>query len=102
MDAKTKVNFINSIKAVKEKKEMACPKCGAMNEAESIYCMSCGSPIKQDTDVVSEQDDLKVNEYTIEKKEKEIVYEEPNNIFAEGLPSWSIEPPHLVVRRKRR
>ena len=29
-------------------------------------------------------------------------YVEPESVFAEGLPSWDIEPPQVVVRRKRR
>ena len=27
--------------------------------------------------------------------------EEPVSVFAEGLPSWDIVPPQLLVRRKR-
>ena len=27
-------------------------------------------------------------------------YVEPSNVFAEGLPNWSVEPPHVMVRRK--
>ena len=27
--------------------------------------------------------------------------EEPMSVFAEGLPSWDIVPPQLLVRRKR-
>lgn len=30
-----------------------------------------------------------------------VVYAEPKSVFAEGLPEWSIEPPQVVVRRKR-
>ncbi len=26
-------------------------------------------------------------------------YVEPNNVFAQGLPEWSIEPPQIMVRR---
>ena len=28
-------------------------------------------------------------------------YVEPKSVFAEGLPEWTIEPPQVVVRRKR-
>ena len=31
----------------------------------------------------------------------EDVTEEPMSVFAEGLPSWDIVPPQLLVRRKR-
>lgn len=33
----------------------------------------------------------------LDDKEKE--YAEPDNIFAQGLPDWSIEPPVVMVRR---
>ena len=32
---------------------------------------------------------------------KENNHEEPISVFAEGLPSWDIVPPQLLVRRKR-
>ncbi|MDU7015373.1 MAG: hypothetical protein E6355_00420 [Streptococcus mitis] len=32
---------------------------------------------------------------------EEDVTEEPMSVFAEGLPSWDIVPPQLLVRRKR-
>ena len=31
----------------------------------------------------------------------EDITEEPMSVFAEGLPSWDIVPPQLLVRRKR-
>lgn len=30
------------------------------------------------------------------------VDEEPESVFAEGLPSWNVEPPVIMVRRKKR
>lgn len=30
---------------------------------------------------------------------KSVSYEEPKSAFAEGLPSWTIEPPQVMVRR---
>ena len=33
------------------------------------------------------------------KPEIPVKYEEPNNVFAQGLPEWSIEPPQVMVRR---
>lgn len=32
---------------------------------------------------------------------EEDITEEPMSVFAEGLPSWDIVPPQLLVRRKR-
>ncbi len=32
---------------------------------------------------------------------EEDIIEEPMSVFAEGLPSWDIVPPQLLVRRKR-
>lgn len=31
-----------------------------------------------------------------------VKYIEPESVFAEGLPPWDIEPPQVLVRRKRR
>lgn len=30
------------------------------------------------------------------------VNDEPESVFAEGLPSWSVEPPVIMVRRRRK
>ena len=34
-------------------------------------------------------------------EDEEDITEEPMSVFAEGLPSWDIVPPQLLVRRKR-
>lgn len=84
MDAKTKANFINSVASGSQ---MECPKCGTVNEAGSNFCSTCGT--------VLEWSAPKVQPKTIEK------YIEPESVFAKGLPAWSIEPPQVVVRRRR-
>lgn len=68
----------NSSDVVKGKKMAACPKCGTLNDMHYGVCFRCGSALNsQDSD-------------------------EPKSAFASGLPEWDIEPPHVMVRRKRR
>lgn len=43
-----------------------------------------------------------VPEIKVQKVEQpKVTYVEPESVFAQGLPSWSIEPPQVVVRRRR-
>ncbi len=37
-----------------------------------------------------------------EEHEDRSYYEEPVSVFAQGLPEWSVEPPEVMVRRKRK
>lgn len=106
MDAKSKANFINS---VANEQEVVCEGCGAKNKADSKFCIACGkeftivgessnstpafAPVEEvSTDVATEA--KPVHTAKIEK------YVEPQNVFAQGLPSWNIEPPQVMVRRR--
>lgn len=63
---------------IKGKKVTACPKCGTLNDMHYGVCFRCGSVLNgQDSD-------------------------ESKSVFASGLPEWDIEPPQVMVRRKRR
>lgn len=42
MDAKLRANFIHSVASGDK---ILCPKCNAMNEADSKFCETCGAPI---------------------------------------------------------
>ena len=33
---------------------------------------------------------------------QEVVYHEPESVFAKGLPDWDMVPPQVMVRRKKR
>ena len=33
---------------------------------------------------------------------REVVYQEPESVFAKGLPDWDMVPPQVMVRRKKR
>ena len=160
MDAKSKANFINSVAGGQG---IPCPNCNTLNEADSKFCIACGTPLtqKKPENVVPFATAEPVQEPTptpaaAPSQEKEPVpaaepsqqpfptaepsqqqpfaaaepsrppvrprpvqsrtkqaeqpksaaptekYVEPVSVFAEGLPSWDIEPPQVVVRRKRR
>ncbi len=123
MDAKMRANFINSVGIGKK---IPCPSCNTLNDANSNFCRTCGtklgklpSPaneIKEKTAFTpvkgkesSETEVMKL-EQEIKKPEKNIAFkfvepiveeeEEPASVFAQGLPSWDIVPPQIMVRRK--
>lgn len=108
MDAKSKADFINS---VGNEQEVICQGCGAKNKASSKFCMSCGKEIKPAVKTSdSEPAFAPAAEVVLKapvKEEEKIVnipeqekYIEPQSVFAQGLPSWNIEPPQVVVRRR--
>ncbi len=95
MDAKSKANFINSISTGTS---VPCPKCGAANKEDSKVCLSCGAELPESCQPQANSPALQqVKEQ--EPSKKAFKYVEPNNVFAEGLPAWSIEPPQVMVRR---
>lgn len=100
--------------------ELICPKCGTVNESGYKFCVSCGTPLEQG-DAPKEEPDApfapikevapKKEEEPSEPKQAAPVAavffqveeeEEEVSIFAEGLPAWDIEPPQMLVRRKRK
>lgn len=129
MDAKSKAEFIN---AIASGSGMPCPKCGAVNKADSRFCIVCGTaltasqeaptgapafaPIAEtapsgtaagNTADVRAADVNPAAASTAEVKPaaekpaeaKEVKYVAPENVFAQGLPAWSVEPPQVMVRR---
>ena len=128
MDAKSKANFINSIAS---EQEVICEGCGTKNQGDSKFCMTCGhklapaestesapafapaaepAPAATSTESVPAfapaKDPAPVSEATpafapVKPAQKAEQIEEPISAFAEGLPSWSIEPPQIMVRRRR-
>lgn len=92
MDAKSKMSFMNSITP---EQDIICSQCGTANTSNYKFCTSCGVKI---SDAVSLA--FAPAGETKELKQKTIQYDEPSAVFAEGLPSWSVEPPQLLVRRR--
>ena len=122
MDTNSKANFINSVASGEQ---IPCLKCNALNRAAAKFCGFCGSslqenvvvetkdepfaPIKKDSKEapakaaeeskeIGKPDKIEVTR-KIEKPVGEI--EESESVFAKGLPAWDIEPPQVVVRRKK-
>lgn len=100
MDAKSKANFINS---VANGQVVPCPVCGAQNAPDSKFCISCGSELAAGSAARAENaapafqtvaDDSSRSEVNMGK------YKEPESVFADGLPSWDIVPPQVMVRRR--
>lgn len=93
MDAKSRANFINSVASGAN---VPCPKCGTNNKPDSKFCISCGAEI---TVPAEAQNNAPAFAPAQETPAKAVKYVEPANVFAQGLPDWSIEPPQVMVRR---
>lgn len=95
MDAKSKANFINSVASGAS---VPCPKCGTSNKPDGKFCISCGAKITVPQEA---QNSAPAFEPAKEAgaQTKAAKYVEPNNVFAQGLPNWSVEPPQVMVRR---
>lgn len=96
MDATSKAKFINSI--VHDKK-VPCPYCKTLNDEGSVFCISCGKKID---DIPNVDPQPKPIEEPTPIQQEVVHYEEPQSLFAEGLPSWSVEPPIMMVRRNKK
>lgn len=105
MDAKARANFINSVAGGQK---IPCPKCNNLNEPDSRFCAICGTELNKKEAEIPFAPIKKVEEVKKEMVKEpvkivvpEVVVEE-KSVFAEGLPAWDIEPPQIMVRRKRR
>lgn len=94
MDAKSRANFINSVASGAN---VPCPKCGTSNKSDSKFCFSCGAEITVPQETQNNTPAFEPAKETTPAKA--VKYMEPNNVFAQGLPNWSIEPPQVMVRR---
>lgn len=95
MDAKSRANFINSVASGAN---VPCPKCGASNKADSKYCISCGVEITAPQTAANNTPAFEPAKEAVAAA-KAARYVEPDNVFAQGLPEWNIEPPQVMVRR---
>ena len=120
-----------SVKSEKEV-QVVCPACHTVLAPDAVFCFSCGTKIKEykadEREVLPEQGDAAVenaqpafravDEDTVkpepaavrrpvqkrtinfaapvEEKEEEV------SVFAQGLPSWDVVPPQVVVRRMKK
>lgn len=90
MNAKNKANFINS---VANGEIVPCPVCGANNKPDSKFCFSCG------TDMTASANGASAFAPVADDAASAGKYVEPASVFADGLPSWDIVPPQVMVRR---
>lgn len=97
MDAKSRAKFINS---VADGSNVPCPKCGASNKSDSRFCISCGAEITITHDEAANSAPAFAAAKETAAPVKIVKYVEASSAFAEGLPSWSIEPPQVMVRRR--
>ena len=103
---------------------VTCPGCGTANKADARFCVACGTalaapeqpafaPIAEPeiSPVVEPIAEAPAFAPAVEEKPEPkaapqavptVVYEEPESVFAQGLPEWSIEPPQVMVRRNRK
>ena len=99
MDAKSKAEFINSVAVGKA---LVCKKCGAANEPDSMFCISCGAALKQEeTKTEPAFGQAKEEKTNTVAPVTVTAYDEPEAFFADGLPDWDIVPPQVVVRRRQ-
>lgn len=96
MDAKSRANFINSVAAGQT---VPCPRCGAANRPDAVTCNVCGSPLAVKSTENNTPAFATVSANT-SAGSKSVRYEESAAVFADGLPSWDILPPQVVVRRR--
>lgn len=96
MDAKIKANFINSVASGTN---VPCPKCGVSNKSDSKFCISCGAEITAPKEAANNAPAFVPAKETVSPA-KTARFVEPNNVFAQGLPDWNIEPPQVMVRRR--
>lgn len=97
MDAKSKANFINSVASGQV---IPCPVCGIQNTSDSRFCISCGSNLKATSSGNTVPVFAQVADNPAQSKEATVKYKEPDSVFADGLPSWDIVPPQVMVRRR--
>lgn len=124
MDAKQRAQFINAQKYQQQEPAEAairrCPKCNA--EVKGKFCSKCGTkyeePGLKETPAFPAIEPEKIPEEPVAREEKkpevskaavfqqkpvqEAAEPEEPSALAKGLPEWNLEPPAVVVRRKRR
>ena len=103
MSAKAKIDFINS---VANGKKTSCPNCNSVIEQGTEFCTVCGAKLEFKSSSESSRN-LSLSKdngtgFDVINPSKQTSIEAPKGIFAEGLPEWNLEPPQVVVRRRRR
>ncbi|MDE6025283.1 MAG: zinc ribbon domain-containing protein [Lachnospiraceae bacterium] len=123
-------NILKAVKeedTVTNVETIECPICHENNEIGYMFCLSCGAKLSSDNSQTLEQsfktaEAEKVEEIKSEEKSqtispvavqekrvfKSVAMEvagqqsEEMSAFAQGLPSWDLVPPQIMVRRKKK
>lgn len=99
MDAKTKANFINSVSAG----ATTCPVCGSTNESGAAHCDICGAALHTPLFGSSSAPAFaSIEKNGSNSAQENSVYAQSDSVFADGLPSWDVVPPQILVSRKKR
>ncbi len=116
MDAKSKANFINSVAGGQG---IPCQACNSLNKSDAVFCAFCGEKLNpafasvrgpeaaghmQEKANESAEQPVSVSAKSAFQEVAWTVIDEPEEVsaFAQGLPSWDIIPPQVMVRRKNR
>lgn len=79
------------------------PVQAAASSAQPQNAASSASPFKSVESAPEKKADATQKTVTprkpVKPEKKAVHYVEPSNAFAQGLPSWSLEPPMVMVRR---
>ena len=96
MDAKNRVNFINSVAG---EQAVPYPKYNTANEPGGKFYISCGAKLSTPAATNDIPTFATVAENLKQISEKPARYVETASVFADGLLSWDIVPPQVMVRR---
>ena len=105
--------------------DVLCPGCGTANTTGDRFCIACGAPLQQEEQPAANDAPIfaPITESPFETQAEEPAagntpilapvaatppaaqeqaskYIEPASVFAEGLPSWDIVPPQIMVKRR--
>lgn len=86
---------------------IVCQSCGLQMDKQEQTCPGCGTPVikKSSTSIFTEikEDNLRQGPLEEAATAEEVeTTEEVKNELAKGLPDWNLEPPYIMVRRRKK
>lgn len=101
MDVRSKADYINMAASESVK---ICQACQSVNDADANFCVTCGEDlpsVDSKNEIGNGEMAFSTVDETAATEERFQHYQEPESVFAEGLPEWTLEPPQMIVRRRR-